>query len=192
MDVCPAVAATRDGDLSALVRMRGLTELLKNRNSVFRKLFGRKEPTAEALRRFGTSVFRCSLCGACQEVCPVGLPLKDLWLTLREELVRTGNAPEKIGMIKENLAGSRNVFDEDNAERADWVEDMAGTWAARAAAAGDVGLLGGYEAEWNDFYGEALARAASRRRLLEAHPGPLADILKHCWIGFREYYHGTV
>lgn len=124
VDVCPAVAATRDGDLSALVRMKGLTELLKSRTGLFQKFFGRKEPSAEQLRRFGTSVFRCSLCGACQEVCPLGLPLKDLWLGLREELVGTGNAPEKIGMIKDNLASSRNVFDEDNSERADWVDDM--------------------------------------------------------------------
>jgi heterodisulfide reductase subunit D len=57
-------------------------------------------------------------------VCPLGLHLKDLWLSLREELVRTGNFPSKIEMIRDNLESSHNVFDEDNDERADWVEDM--------------------------------------------------------------------
>lgn len=69
--------------------------------------------------------------------------------------------------------------------------DLAGAFAARAAAAGDMGLLAGYQEEWDAFYGDTLSRAASRRRLLEGHPGKLADILKRCWIGFREYYHGT-
>ncbi len=124
VDVCPAVAATKDGSLSALLRMKGLKEILKSRKGLFRKIFGTKEPSAEQLKEFGTSVFRCSLCGNCQEVCPLGLHLKDLWLSLREELVRTGNFPSKIEMIRDNLESSHNVFDEDNDERADWVEDM--------------------------------------------------------------------
>ena len=124
VDVCPAVAATKDGSLSALLRMKGLKEILKSRTGLFRKIFGTKEPSAEQLKEFGTSVFRCSLCGNCQEVCPLGLHLKDLWLSLREELVRTGNFPSKIEMIRDNLESSHNVFDEDNDERADWVEDM--------------------------------------------------------------------
>ncbi len=33
---------------------------------------------------------------------------------------------------------------------------MAGKWAARAALTGDLTLLDRYEAEWNEFYGEAL------------------------------------
>jgi heterodisulfide reductase subunit D len=124
VDVCPAVAATKDGSLSALLRMKGLKELLKSRTGLLQKLLGRKEPSPEELKAFGTSVFRCSLCGNCQEVCPLGLKLKDLWLSLREELVRTGNFPKKIEMIRDNLESSHNVFDEDNDERADWVEDM--------------------------------------------------------------------
>lgn len=65
---------------------------------------------------------------------------------------------------------------------------MAGVWAARAALAGDTGLLGCYEEEWNDFYGETLCRAHDRRQLLEAHPRGLETVIKRCWVGFREYY----
>lgn len=124
VDVCPAVAATKDGSLSALVRMRGLKELLRRPGGFLGKLLRLPEPDPQQLKEFGTSVFRCSLCGNCQEVCPLGLKLKDLWLSLREELVRTGNFPKKIEMIRDNLEESHNVFSEDNDERADWVEDM--------------------------------------------------------------------
>jgi heterodisulfide reductase subunit D len=69
-------------------------------------------------------VFRCTLCSNCQEVCPLGIRLKELWLSLREDLVQEKAYPSKIDMIRMNLAKSRNVFGEDNAERGEWVEDM--------------------------------------------------------------------
>ncbi|MBC2744746.1 MAG: (Fe-S)-binding protein, partial [Desulfosarcina sp.] len=69
-------------------------------------------------------VFRCTLCGRCQQVCPSGILLKDLWLSLRQDLVHCHAYPQKVDMIGENLAKSHNVFNEDNEERAEWVEDM--------------------------------------------------------------------
>lgn len=125
-DVCPAVNAAGDGRLSALHRMRGLQQILKSRNSSgwIARLFGRKELTEEEWKEFSETVYRCTLCGNCQEVCPVGINLKDLWVSLREDLVDEKHFPKKINMIKSNLKSSRNVFDEDNEERAEWVEDM--------------------------------------------------------------------
>jgi heterodisulfide reductase subunit D len=69
-------------------------------------------------------VFRCTLCSNCQEVCPLGIRLKELWQSLREDLVQEKAYPSKIDMIRANLAKSRNVFGEDNAERGEWVADM--------------------------------------------------------------------
>ncbi|MFH2093825.1 MAG: (Fe-S)-binding protein [Pseudomonadota bacterium] len=125
-DVCPAVKAAGDGQLSALHRMKGLQQILKSRNSsgLLGKLFGKKPLTDEQLTQFSETVYRCTLCGNCQEVCPVGINLKDLWLSLREDLVDIEHFPKKISMIKKNLESSHNVFDEDNEERAEWVEDM--------------------------------------------------------------------
>ena len=69
-------------------------------------------------------MFRCTLCGNCQEICPVGINLKELWFSVRQDLVHSDVYPKKIEMIRENLEESRNVFAEENEERADWVEDM--------------------------------------------------------------------
>lgn len=127
VDICPAAAAAGDGTISALLRMRGLRDIMQSRSAAarfWRKLLGKAAPTPEELAAFDASVFRCSLCGGCQEVCPVGLRLTDLWLALREDLAQTGRAPGKVAMIRDNLLSSHNVFDEDNDERADWVEDM--------------------------------------------------------------------
>jgi len=123
-DVCPAVSASLDGELSAIYRIKGLSEILKSRTGLFRKLIGKKGLSEEQWKHFSDTVFRCTLCGNCQEVCSVGIHLRDVWLSLRHDMVHSKFYPKKIDMIQANLKESRNVFAEDNEERADWVEDM--------------------------------------------------------------------
>jgi heterodisulfide reductase subunit D len=123
-DVCPAACAAMDGELSAVYRMKGLKRNLKSKAGVFSKLLGRRPPSAEELKHYADTVFRCTLCSNCEEVCPLGIRLKELWLSLREDLVQEKAYPSKIDMIRSNLAKSRNVFGEDNSERGEWVEDM--------------------------------------------------------------------
>jgi heterodisulfide reductase subunit D len=104
--------------------MKGLKKILKSRGGLLRVLFGAKALSEEEWKAYSNTVFRCTLCGNCQEVCPVGIHLKDLWLSIRQDLVHSKAYPEKINMIRTNLAESHNVFAEDNSERADWVEDV--------------------------------------------------------------------
>jgi heterodisulfide reductase subunit D len=123
-EVCPAVNAAQEGKLSALYRMKGLKGILKGRTGLFRKLMGRREPSEEQWKAYSQTVYRCTLCGNCQEVCPVGIHLKDLWLSLRQDLFHSGHHADKVEKIRDNLQESHNVFAEDNEERADWVEDV--------------------------------------------------------------------
>jgi len=123
-DVCPAACAAMDGELSAVYRMKGLKRRLKAQTSVFSKLLGRRSPSVEDLKHYADTVFRCTLCGNCEEICPLGIRLKELWLALREDLVQEKTFPSKIDTIRTNLSKSRNVFGEDNSERSEWVEDM--------------------------------------------------------------------
>ena len=39
-------------------------------------------------------------------------------------MVHSGSYPKKIETVRDNLERSRNVFAEDNQERADWVDDV--------------------------------------------------------------------
>ena len=94
-DVCPAVSASLNGELSGVYRIKGLRQILKGRTGLFRRLFGMKGPTEEKWKQFSETVFRCTLCGNCQEVCPVGIRLKDLWLSLRQDLVHSEFYPKK-------------------------------------------------------------------------------------------------
>jgi len=109
-DVCPAVSASLDGELSAIYRIKGLREILMGRTGFFRNFFGKKGFSEDQLKHFSDTVFRCTLCGNCQEVCPVGIRLRDVWLSLRQDMVHSKFYPKKIDMIRENLKESRNVW----------------------------------------------------------------------------------
>ncbi|MFC1858806.1 (Fe-S)-binding protein [Thermodesulfobacteriota bacterium] len=170
-EVCPAVSAAQDGNLSAIYRMKGLNQILKSRTGLFRKLFKKKGPSPEEWKDFSDTVFRCTLCGNCQETCPVGIHLKDLWLSLRRDLVNSNVYPKKINMIRNNLEESHNVFDEDNEERADWVEDMR--------AAPDHGFLKD-EAEVVYFTGCVAAYYPMAQKI----PMALAEILEASGVDF--------
>ena len=122
-EVCPAVQATGDGKLSGVYRVSQLKNILRSRTAFWGKLFRYKGPTASEWKDFSQTVFSCTLCGACQEVCPSGIHLKELWLEVRQDLKRSLYYPEKIDTIQENLDESHNVFGEDNEERVDWVEE---------------------------------------------------------------------
>ena len=124
VEVCPAVLASEDGELSGVYRLKELKHILRSRTGLFRKLFRKRGPSEEQWKHFSDTVFRCTLCSNCQEVCPMGISLKELWLSLRQDLVHSNFYPKKIQMIKDNLEESHNVFAEDNEERAEWVEDM--------------------------------------------------------------------
>lgn len=65
---------------------------------------------------------------------------------------------------------------------------IAGKWAARAVEAGDQGLIGAYEEEWRDLFGEVQARAHGRRKSFEEGWDCLETAVKASWIAFREYY----
>jgi heterodisulfide reductase subunit D len=118
------VAASRDGNLSAVFRIDGLKKIVRSRNKLFRKLFRSKELSADQWKHFSDTVFKCTLCGHCQEVCPVGIQLKDLWVSVRQDMVHSKFHPKKLKLIRDHLEEDHNVFGEDKEERAEWVEDL--------------------------------------------------------------------
>jgi flavin-dependent dehydrogenase len=65
---------------------------------------------------------------------------------------------------------------------------MAGKWAARAVESRDMSCLAEYECEWLELFGETLERGFSRRRLLESKWDRLEEIIKYCWVTFKEYH----
>lgn len=66
-------------------------------------------------------VFKCSVCGLCEVVCPVELPLIEFWEELRYELTRRGYAPLSIHKkLKEITYRHYNPYSGDQERRGDW------------------------------------------------------------------------
>ena len=65
---------------------------------------------------------------------------------------------------------------------------MAGKWAARSIREKNPDILKEYEREWKDLFGESLHRADERRAFMEKEWERFDEIIKRCWIAFREYY----
>lgn len=65
---------------------------------------------------------------------------------------------------------------------------MAGKWAATAVQENDMSLLAGYEEEWKDLFGDTHERGFRRRLLLDKEWERLDQVIKKCWVAFREYY----
>ncbi len=122
-EVCPAVSATSDGMLSGVYRLHTLNRLFRARAGLFKRFY-KASLNKDFLKGFSETVYRCTLCGRCEEVCPSGISLKDIWISLRQDMVHSDAFPAKVNTIKENVLKSHNVFNEDNSERAEWVSDL--------------------------------------------------------------------
>ena len=81
-----------------------------------------KDIPHEEIEKIWAGTYRCTLCGRCTEVCPVGIGLKDLWKGMREDFVRDGHYPPILNVVQEAIANQHNPVDYDNEERAMWVE----------------------------------------------------------------------
>ena len=87
-----------------------------------RKLSLKKHISPEELVDIHEGTYACTLCGRCNEVCPVHIGLRDLWIGLREELVRRESFPIKLKVINDAITQEHNVMEYPNDERAMWVE----------------------------------------------------------------------
>jgi heterodisulfide reductase subunit D len=91
---CPAVLASGNGKLSGVHRLTELKKINKKREGLLARMLKKKPPSPEDLEPYSETVFRCTLCGNCQEVCPVGIHLKDIWLSIRKDMVQADSYPK--------------------------------------------------------------------------------------------------
>lgn len=107
------------------------------------------------------------------------IPVRPLQRTVFEDMILVGDA-----------AGQTHPITGAGVPQAVICGKMAGQWAAKAARAGDRGVLKGYEEEWKDLYWESLERGVVRRKMMERQWDHLEEVLPYCWVGFKEYYGG--
>jgi flavin-dependent dehydrogenase len=91
-------------------------------------------------------------------------------------------------LLAGDAAGQTNAITGAGIYQAVVCGQMAGRWAARAVKGDDLSLLMGYDTEWQELFAFSLQRAYNRRCLLEKNWRRLDEIIRRCWVGFKEYY----
>jgi Fe-S oxidoreductase len=66
-------------------------------------------------------LYQCTLCGRCSQVCPLGIDLRQVWLTARHQAHRRGVAPAQLKRMWQAVSARSNVFDLPNEERSEWL-----------------------------------------------------------------------
>lgn len=86
------------------------------------------------------ALYLCTMCGACNEVCPENIPISDIIKYGRGLISERGHEPEKTSLIVNNIIEEKNPMGLENLERQNWVTDdleisdesnigyMAGCW----------------------------------------------------------------
>lgn len=109
---CPVVTAKKDVKLSPVSKITEYRNLIKS--------FSKKPMLSE----LAESIFNCTTCGRCYEVCPVGIRCHELWPVIRHNLVEMGFGPvDKIDELRETLKEFHNPFGLPYEDRNKWMEE---------------------------------------------------------------------
>ena len=73
-----------------------------------RKLADGKKLSPREMRSIQEGSFICTNCWRCTDLCPAGIDLQDLWLTMREDLTRRGYPPPQVWARQ---AGARELLE---------------------------------------------------------------------------------
>ena len=68
------------------------------------------------------TLWSCTTCGACDEVCPVGIDIYHKIVDLRRSRVEEGVVPETAERVFESVAAAHNPFGRANSERLQWTQ----------------------------------------------------------------------
>lgn len=106
--VCPAYIDTLWDSQSPRGKLFQLKDLIKN-----------KKPIPPD---FAERIFKCTLCGACEEICQTNIPLLRFWQLARSEIKRLGHWPEIVKYIDESLQSTKNIMEMDQEDRILWTD----------------------------------------------------------------------
>ncbi len=145
---CPVQDVTGNPSVSPPEKIRMFRDFIKSTNGLRARLFGPRAADRKLLEDFLKAVYECTTCGACGQVCPVGIFTQRLWPALRREMVKKGLGP--IGPqsdLPKAISRTGNPYDKPPGERyTPWLPEGIKV-AERAEIAYYAGCTGAYEAQ---------------------------------------------
>lgn len=73
---------------------------------------------------FADKFYGCTLCAACDEVCPSGVEVEQLLIAVREELAQRNLLSPSLTQLSRTVQDAHNISGEDNSLRLIWAENL--------------------------------------------------------------------
>jgi len=122
---CPTYTAAEFEEITPLSKISHFREFWKGQHGGWlARLFGLRGPDERDVADFGQGTYQCTLCGRCAAVCPVHIRTRDLWISLREQLVDWRAYPEVFDTLRERVSTGYNISGDDNSQRLGWAENL--------------------------------------------------------------------
>jgi len=122
---CPTYTEAERDEITPLDKIHTLKSFIKAEyGGLLARLFGYRPPTPDDLTRFSTGTYDCTLCGRCHVVCPVHIDTRDLWISMREQLVELGLFPELMERLRDTVTTYYNISGDPNEGRLGWSANL--------------------------------------------------------------------
>jgi len=92
---------------------------------------------------FVERIFKCTLCGACEEICQTNIPLLRFWQQIRNEIGRLDLWPEAVKFLDKSIQSSHNIMQLDQADRVLWMDMVDDITEERIGVKAEVGYFAG-------------------------------------------------
>lgn len=124
-EYCPAFAELNNPDTIPGGRTLLLSKLVKKQKGLLRLITGPKEVDPKTFERIRDSLYECTLCGRCAEVCVSSIQLHSLWETFRSIAHDSGCKPKPLALLEETIREKKNPYGADQELRFLWAERLS-------------------------------------------------------------------
>ena len=114
---CPTFSENQHEPTHPLGKIARLKDWTRRHYGLRARLLGRRPIEDEEVAEYSKGVYSCTLCARCNQVCPVRIDTRPLWIAMREQLVDVGSFPPAFATLRQNLTTRYNTAGEDNANR---------------------------------------------------------------------------
>jgi heterodisulfide reductase subunit D len=144
---CPVYDVLEDKSKTTPEKLRKYGSFVRSIHGLKAKLLGSTPIDEETLKSFSETLYECTTCGVCGEICEVGILTQRMWPAIRSKMVELGvGAIGPQQLTPEIVKEKHNPYDRPHEERFSWIpEDIE--IAENAEVGYFVGCSGAYVAQ---------------------------------------------
>lgn len=120
-EYCPIYEERRKPELVPGGRVALLSKLI-GKKGVLSLVSGSKTVSVEELEKAVNSLYTCSLCGRCLEVCPFSIQTPELWETFRTIIYDADRPLQALKLLGKTIVEKKNPYGADSELRTFWIE----------------------------------------------------------------------